>query len=328
MLCALILFTGFGAKAQKTEKFFNILEVRKIWDQAEHNAFTDLIRFQGKWYCAFREGKSHASDDGKLRVIRSADEDNWESVVLLEWEGGDLRDAKLSVAAGGQLMLGGAVRFIHPVNGNNHQSLTWLSKDGLKWSDPFACPSGLGTWRWSNTWYDGMGYSIGYSGKNKGGCLYGTRDGITWEVIRDSIFPDVDSYPNETSLVFDQNGRVFCMLRRDKGSSTALLGISDPPYANWSWKDLGVRIGGPKMIRLSDGCFLSAVRLYDGRTRTSLCLVDPCKGSLEECLQLPSGGDTSYAGMIENDGMVWISYYSSHEEKTSIYLARVRIGPL
>ena len=45
-----------------------------------------------------------------------------------------------------------------------------------------------------------------------------------------------------------------------------------------------------------------------------------------ESRKLPSGGDTSYAGMVWHDGMLWISYYSSHEEKTAVYLARVTLG--
>jgi len=32
-----------------------LVEVRKIWDQAPHNAFTDLRRFQDRWFCVFRE---------------------------------------------------------------------------------------------------------------------------------------------------------------------------------------------------------------------------------------------------------------------------------
>ena len=50
----------------------------------------------------------------------------------------------------------------------------------------------------------------------------------------------------------------------------------------------------------------------------------PAANTMTECLELPSGGDTSYAGMVLDDGLLWISYYSSHEEKTSIYLAKVR----
>ena len=38
-----------------------------------------------------------------------------------------------------------------------------------------------------------------------------------------------------------------------------------------------------------------------------------------------SGGDTSYPGLVWHDGLLWMSYYSSHEGKTSIYLARIRL---
>lgn len=324
ILLGLVNISGMMASAQGTGETFRILEVNKIWDRAPHNAFTDLIRHNNLWYCAFREGEGHVSDDGKLRVIRSADGETWESVALMEWEGGDIRDAKLSVASTGMLMLNGAVRFLQPKDGHNHQSLTWLSEDGELWDGPFACPTGLGTWRWSATWHEGMGYSIGYSGKDVAGCLYRTRDGKTWEVLRDSIFPQPETYPNESSLVFDRNGEAYCLLRRDKGSGTALLGLSQPPYTEWKWKDLGVRVGGPKIIQLPDDRFFATVRLYDGQARTSLCLIDPVVGSLKECLKLPSGGDTSYAGMVEHEGDLWISYYSSHEENTAIYLARVR----
>ena len=80
------------------------------------------------------------------------------------------------------------------------------------------------------------------------------------------------------------------------------------------------------MIQLPDGRFLTCVRLYDGKVRTSLCWLDPKAGKLTEALALPSGGDTSYAGLVLHDGKVWVSYYSSHEGKTSIYLAKVAIA--
>jgi hypothetical protein len=46
---------------------------------------------------------------------------------------------------------------------------------------------------------------------------------------------------------------------------------------------------------------------------------------LEEIVSVPSGGDTSYPGLVWDDGMVWMSYYSSHEGRTSVYLARLRL---
>ena len=88
---------------------------------------------------------------------------------------------------------------------------------------------------------------------------------------------------------------------------------------------MGVRIGGPHMIRLPDGRIVAATRLYDGSTRTSLSWLDPEAGTLEEFIKLPSGGDTSYPGLVYHEGVLWVSYYSSHEGKTAIYLAQVRL---
>jgi len=243
----------------------------------------------------------------------------WDGVDGLPPEG--LAAAMFAV----QVMLNGAIRFPRPIDGASHQSVTWLSPDGDKWSGPFACPSGLGAWRWSATTHKGLSYSCGYGGKDATGCLYRSRDGKTWEVVKDDVFPDAESYGNETSLVFLDDDTAFCLLRRDKGSCSACLGVSHPPYTDWNWTDLGVRVGGPKMISFDKERLLAAVRLYDGGARVSLCWIDPRAGTLTESLTLPSGGDTSYAGMVLHDGLLWVSYYASHEGKAAIYLAKVRI---
>ena len=47
--------------------------------------------------------------------------------------------------------------------------------------------------------------------------------------------------------------------------------------------------------------------------------------TFEPIFSLPSGGDNSYAGMVWHDDLLWMSYYSSHEEKTSIYLAKLKL---
>lgn len=320
-----------------------VFSIRKIWDAARHNAFTDLAFFKGQWYCAFREGLGHVCDEGKLRVIRSLDGEQWESVALMAWTpgmpvffntlespdewtqemleaGGDVRDAKLSIAADGRLMLNGAVRFLQPMGDNRHQSVTWLSVDGEIWDGPYACVSGLGTWRWSATWHKGTGYSFGYSGKDKAGTLYETRDGKSWRALVHDVFPS--GAGNETSIVFGSDETAYCLLRDGPGW-TAHLGSAPPPYENWVWNKLGMNVGGPKIMRLPDGRFMAGGRLYAGGARMSLCRVDVDKPDIREILRLPSGGDCSYPGMVARDDVLWVSYYSSHEGKTSIYLARL-----
>ena len=60
-----------------------LVDCRKIWDRAPHNAFTDLRFHLGRWWCVFREGKSHVSPDGSLRVITSKDGGTWGCAALL-----------------------------------------------------------------------------------------------------------------------------------------------------------------------------------------------------------------------------------------------------
>ena len=297
-----------------------LIEARKIWDQSPHNAFTDLVRFQDRWFCVFREGKAHLSVDGSLRVITSADGGKWESAALIASPNSDLRDAKITVTPDGRLMLCGA-EALRDTSKHTYQSLAWFSKDGRFWSDKYEIGD-PDIWLWRVTWHKGKAYGIGYGcGKDCLLRLYTSGDGRKFDALVDRLF-DAGN-PSETSLVFDGD-TAFCLLRRDGGSS-GLLGVSQPPYAKWEWKDLGVRIGGPHMIHLPDGRFVAAVRLYDGGERTSLCWIDPKAGKLSECLKLPSGGDTSYAGLALHDGLLWVSYYSSHEGKTAIYLARVKL---
>jgi hypothetical protein len=48
-------------------------------------------------------------------------------------------------------------------------------------------------------------------------------------------------------------------------------------------------------------------------------------GLITAAVTLPSGGDCSYAGLVWHEGQLWVSYYSSHEGKTAIYLARLKV---
>lgn len=318
-------YIGFAFVTARADDSITLVESRKIWDQAPHNAFTDLVRFQNQWFCVFREGKNHVSPDGALRVITSPDGERWESAALLTSSNSDLRDAKITITPDGQLMLCGA-EALHDKSKYTHQSLAWFSKDGRNWSDrqEIGDPN---FWLWRVTWHDKKAYGIGYDcspGDNRSVRLYSSSDGRKFNTLVERLYDD--GYPNESSLVF-AGDTCYCLLRRDgKPSNTGLLGAAAPPYTKWEWKDLGVRLGGPQMIRLPDGRLLAAVRLYDAPVRTSLGWIDPAAGKFTEVVKLPSGGDTSYAGLVLHDGLLWVSYYSSHEGKTNIYLAKAKIA--
>ncbi|HMP03310.1 MAG TPA: hypothetical protein PKC45_12500 [Gemmatales bacterium] len=280
-----------------------LLSVRKIWDQAPHNAFTDLVRFRDRWVCVFREGQGHVSPDGALRVITSADGENWASAALLTAPQSDLRDAKITIMPDARLMLAGA-EALHQKTTHSHQSLAWFSSDGQTWSErhPIGEPN---LWLWRVTWHRDRAYGLGYGcGADRFVRLYVSADGRHFETLVPRLH-DV-GYPNESSLVFDGE-TAYCLLRRDGRPASGLLGTAQAPFKEWKWQDLGVQIGGPHMLRLADGRLLAAVRLYDKRVRTALCWLDAREGKLTEALTLPSGGDTSYAGLVWHDGRLWVS---------------------
>ena len=321
LLVALFLPVGFVTAEEGPRPV--LVDARRIWNEAPHNAFTDLVRFKDRWYCVFREGQGHVSPDGALRVLTSIDGEKWESAALVTSDDSDLRDAKITVTPDGRLMLAGAEAIETPT-GRHHQSLVWFSDDGTNWSDKKKVGD-PDNWLWRISWHKGNAYGFGY------GCgtgdrslrLFKSSDGSKFETLIEKV--DVEgTYPNETSIVFLPDDTAYCLLRQDGKPNFGSLGTSHPPYTKWDWKSLGVRLGGPDMIQLPDGRFVAVVRLYDAPVRTSLCWLDPENGTLTEALKLPSGGDTSYAGLVWHDGLLWISYYASHEGKTSIYLAKVR----
>jgi hypothetical protein len=301
------------------------LEVNKIWDAAPHNAFTDLIRFKDQWYLTFREGSKHVSPDGKVRILQSNDAKTWHSVALLSSSDQDVRECKLSLTPDNRLMLSGAMHNLTP-GLPSHYSYVWFSSDGTHWSQRTKVIDDS-VWLWRVVWHEGTAYGLGYScdPKNTFLRLYTSADGIAWKTLVPAVYSD--GFPNESAALFLKDGRMLILLRRDGGNTHGQLGISSPPYTPWEWKDLGQRIGSPDLVQLPDGRIVAPVRLLNPM-RTSLCWLDPARGTLTEFLKLPSGGDGGYPGAVLRNGTLYVSYYSSHQQHQScIYLAKVQLEP-
>ncbi len=312
---------AIGAVAEGVLNRAELVNVEKIWAEAPHNAFTDLIRFRGRWYCTFREGSKHVSDDGQVRVISSADAVAWSPAALMGQEGLDLRDPKLSITPDNRLMLSAVAVYQNP---KRHQTLAWYSLDGRNWGIAFKIGD-ENIWLWRVSWHRGNAYSLGYSTTDSRFLrMYVGPEGLRFQTVAEKVLDR--NMPSEATLLFSRkDDSAVCLLRRDAGPGTAMLGKSRPPYRGWEWTDLGVALGGPNMIRLPDRRIVAAGRLYDPRPRASICWLDEKEGTLDEMLALPSGGDTSYPGLVFHEDLLWVSYYSSHEGQTAIYLAKVRL---
>jgi hypothetical protein len=314
----------------------NHILVKRIWDHASYCAFTDLIYFKGMWFCAFRESDAHQNGrNGTIRVIASKDTHRWKTVGYFFESDVDLRDPKLSETPEGRLMLlcGGTIyqkqkgkkdRYI------SRQPRVSFSTDGENWSS-FTLVLEPHEWLWRVTWHQGKAYGASYRQSNIKYIrrkwiitLYESHDGIHYQKI--TQWP-ITRYPNETTLRFLETGEMIALVRREnRWTAGAWIGISKSPYTKWRWRDSLRYFGGPNFLILPDNSMIASGRLllknpYGIQEKTIVAKMT--LDILEPFLVLPSGGDTSYPGMVYREKNLWVSYYSSHEHKTAIYLAKI-----
>jgi hypothetical protein len=313
----------------------------KIWDSDCYCAFTDLTRFNDRFYCAFREGSAHVhGENGKIRVIASDDGDTWRSVALLAEDGVDLRDPKLSVTPDGKLMINMGGSFYEDRRRLKCESRVAFS-DGR--GEEFSPPRPVRInpairsdfdWLWRVTWHGDTAYGVLYQPNRPGNesavHLVSSRDGVSYELVHSFA---LSGRPNEATLRFMPDGELVALLRREAGNRSGCVGVSRPPYTEWKWHEIGHRLGGPNFVRLPDGRLIAGTRAWettpDGKaaTFTILALLTQ-DGGFEPVLRLESGGDTSYPGLLMHDGELWVSYYSSHEGHAAIYLAKIPLAKL
>ncbi len=312
-----------GKSAEKVQ----LLSVSRIWDQADHDAFTDLVFYQDAFLCTFREADEHVgSKNGTIRILKSDDGLNWTSVAHLSDAQFDLRDPKFSIMPDGRLMLtiGGSIYRNDQYLGTH--PLVAFSEDGTHWSS-IQDVNMPGEWIWRVTWHEGIGYAAAYCITDPSDLtkpwlltLFQTTDGLHYAPV--SVL-DVSNYPSETTLQFMPNGTMLALVRRQ---GNGWIGVAHAPYQTLRWFDTGTRLGGPNFLILPDGEMWAASRLYvSGGPYTAVGPMTSTSYTPE--VILPSGGDTGYPGMVYHDGILYISYYSSHEGKSNIYLARLQLLP-
>jgi hypothetical protein len=329
------MFTLMNGKNKLT-----LISVECIWNSAKHNALPDLIEFQGTLFCCFREGISHAGGgaNGKIRILKSSDAKTWSSVAVLEKQGIDLRDPHFSITPSGRLMLtlGGSVysnddlEYYYP-----HVA---FSDDAQKWSEVQKIPL-RNEWIWRVTWNGNTGYGFSYrltDTKNMRKpwvlTLFKTSDGLNFTAVRKF---HLRSHPSEATIQFLKDGTMVALLRRQ---GHAWIGTSRPPYDIWEWNPCGHSVGGPNFLILSDSHMIAGGRYIRKKPKRK---INESKGQskgktavgfmtlkkYDPELFLPSGGDNSYPGMLYKDGMLYVCYYSSHEGRTSIYFATIKVTP-
>ena len=319
-----------------------IVRVEQVWDRAAHSAFTGLVHWHGELWCSFREGSGHVpGTNGVTRILVERD-GAWRSTALLDEAGIDLRDPKLSVTPDDRLMvvMGGS-RYEGRTRVGMRSRVCFLTADGtIGPLQEVAIDPAIASehdWLWRVTWHGERGYGTVYQGKSSGPELHlmTTTDGVQYEHV--ARLP-VDGRANETTLRVLPDGRMVALVRREEGDQRGWIGLAEPPFVTWHFAKLAYRLGGPELMVVPTAAdeftLLAATRRYPatagGRgqgTATMLARVG-LDGTMTPLLELPSGGDTSYAGLVRLGDRLHVSYYSSHERRTAIYRAELRLPEL
>jgi hypothetical protein len=323
---AFVLLVDFGLAADSPAPLqATLLQCNRIWSEAPHNAFTSLIRWRDRWYCAFREGEGHVSQRGQLRIITSTDGRDWQSAAVLTDPVYDLRDANLSVTPDNKLMMVGGAQISQD---SKHPTGTFaaFSDDGTTWTKPeLILP--VGRWMWGVTWHQGTAWGVSYAAPDDRGVnsLLKSTDGRRFDVLVKDFFVK-DNNPTEARLCFGSDDKCYCLQRCEGKPNHAYLGTANPPYNAWQWRELDRFIGGPNLLQLPNKRWVAAGRIFDAnKPKTALMELDVESARVVPILDLPSGGDCSYPGLVWHEGKLWMSYYSSHEGKASIYLATIEL---
>lgn len=308
-----------------------LISVAKVWDDTRHAAFTDLTRFQDRWFLCFREATQHFDEDmGKIHLLTSSDGKRWTTACVLEEEGVDLRDPKLSITPDGKLMLLLGGSFYDEGGRYTRRPRVTFSDDGRTFEDLQEVLEPA-DWLWRLTWHAGQGYGMSYSFSDPDDPeastflrLFKTPDGVTYDLVTEL---HLEGAPNEATLRFAED-KMVCLVRRERASGDALIGTSEPPYTEWEWHETKEHMGGPNFLILDSGAMWAAGRILrqgpDEKVMELTAVAKMTEEHVQPLLPLPSGGDTSYPGMHFHEGHLFISYYSSHEgDHASIYFAKL-----
>ncbi|MBI3786555.1 MAG: exo-alpha-sialidase [Deltaproteobacteria bacterium] len=290
-----------------------------------HNSNTDLIFWREAFYLVHAASPYHlGSKQCRLVLRRSADARQWQTLTEFQMPDQDIRDPKFAVI-GGQLFL-----YALPNRGLKavpYATVYSVSDDGETWTRlaPLE-PKGWLFWRPKTR--DGIRWYVpAYWHEHGASALLTSTDGVAWTEVSRIYTGEAN---DETDIAFLPDGRLLATARLegradspfgDRDAAT-LLAVAAPPYREWQCTKTRVtRLDGPALFNYG-GRIFAVARYQPGRRglltrlgssmsrkRTSLFLVEPER--LTHLSDLPSAGDTSYAGVVVRGDELMVSYYSS-----------------
>ena len=353
-----ILLCAFGAWSESAKLDW----MERVYGDGRHNAFTDLVHWNGQYYVCFRHAESHMSLDGEIRVMRSADLHAWEPCGTVDTAGDD-RDPHLSPAGDRLYVFFGTWDIVHqPGNKlpdrSSVRSYCAYTTDGATWSKVEGTYE-PGWWLWRVSHHDSAGqegagqdghfFSAAYTAVRPVPTARETRllqspDGVNWTLVSTVTR---ERMAGEADLYFEPDGSIWLISRTGDKAGGAMFSRSDPSRANWTAADLGVLVHSPVIAPWKDRLFVAGRGRAGEKSVTKIWEIlnahgSPEKAELREIITLPSEGDTAYPGLLADPASLetdspafFVTWYSQHEREqlgggknaAGVYVGRVSLPP-
>lgn len=350
LLLSLLLAAGTAPRAAAAAPPpVRVEDIRRVFHNGEHNAFTDLVRWRGRFWLAFcscPDGHGVFATSSVI-ILSSPDGRTWRQVHRFSVELRDTRDPHFLVFRDRLFVYTGAAHVgrekLRGTEWNAHLGHATWTADGTAWAKPQVLEGTYGHYIWRAAAFGDRAYLIGRRWRghlpaagraSMESALFESEDGLRWRFR--SLIQQTDG--NETSLWFEPDGALLAVSRTS--GDHAVLGQSLPPYESWQRSTLAGYLGGPVLLRWGDRMIVGGRRRPAGAAPlgsgpgegiTTLMWLDGPR--LVPFAELPSGGDNSYPGLAAIDeGRALVSWYSTHERGpdgrpfTAIYVADLVLG--
>jgi hypothetical protein len=331
LLCAVVA-GSVNWRSNPAAPAVRVENVRRAFFNGEHNAFTDLIRWRGRFWLTFRScPDGHGVFSTSSIIVLCSDDagGTWTQAHRFSVPLRDTRDPHF-LAFGDKLFVYTGTWFVgeEPLRDrpdmNRHLGFAAWTGNGRTWEGPQHLEGTYGHYIWRAASHGRKAYLCGrrvFTGPLQAALLE-SEDGLRWRFV--SLFQE--AYGNETAFLFEPDGRLTGVSRSTPHRS--VLTRSLPPYQEWVRRELPLFIGGPLLARWGGRLVIGGRRITSEGPRTVLYWL--AGDELVPFAPLPSGGDNSYPGFVElDDGRGLVSWYSSHEEGldgkpiTAIYLGEL-----
>lgn len=317
---ALLSLLLLASSAAAADGLVEPREVRKVVADGKHNAFTALAHFKDRYWLAFRSAKEHNTLDGDIIVMTSKDGKEWTEAFRHNVLPDD-RDPQF-LNTGKRLIL-----YNNAMKGVDMTAYATYTDDGEKWSKPQTVyePRFI---LWKPCKHGDKFYATAHKkdetgdGKGRAVHMIVSDDGLAWKkvsTIREG------NWESETTLHFGPGDKATAFLRQKYGSPDAQMYTSEPPYEKWTLsKEKVPHFSGHSACTFKGVSYLLS-RTKDGKKMGTM-IYTFADGKLKPYCALPSGGDCSYAEAVEMGDNMLVSFYSTHEGTTNIYVAVVPLA--